>query len=141
VDFEPTHPTRYRSGFDIAKLTRAAQSELGPEEFKAYLLGAMAGLRRDEIDKLEWSSFRWEEGVLRLELTEHFAGKSFESVADIDLDPEVVAIFRGFHAQAPGRFVIESKVLPRRTTTYRHYRSARIRPSLRLASSPWCTQP
>jgi integrase len=123
VGFEPCHPTRYRSGFDIAKLTAAAQSELGPEEFKAYLLGAMAGLRRDEIDKLEWSWFRWEEGVLRLELTEHFVGKTTESVADIDLDPEVVAIFRGFHAQAGDGFVIESKVRPRRNTTYRHYRA------------------
>jgi hypothetical protein len=36
----------------------------------------MAGLRRDEIDKLGWSSFRWAQGVLRLELTEHFAGKT-----------------------------------------------------------------
>jgi hypothetical protein len=98
---------------------------LGSEEFKAYLLAAFAGLRRDENDKLQWRAFRWESGILRLEVTEHFGGKSEESVADVDLEEEVLAIFRGFHAQARGPFVIESTIPPRRTTTYRHYRAQR----------------
>lgn len=125
VDLEPRQLVRYRSDFDIAKLTAAAQAELSAEEFKVYLLAAFAGLRRDEIDKLEWSAFRWDSAVLRLEVTEHFAGKSQESVADIDLEEEVLGLFRGFHAQAKGCFVIQSNIAPRRTTTYRHYRAKR----------------
>jgi integrase len=91
-----------------------------------FLLAAFAGLRRDEIDKLLWTAFRWEEGVLRLEASEHFAGKSAESLADVDLEDEILAIFRGYYAQARGRYVIESAITPRRATTYRHYRAERV---------------
>ena len=35
--------------------------------FKIFLLGAMAGLRRNEIDKLPWSAFRWDEGVIHIQ--------------------------------------------------------------------------
>jgi integrase len=126
VEFERRPSMRYRSSFDIAELTAAAQAELGTEEFKAYLLAAFCGLRRDEIDKLGWSAFRWEQGILRLEVTEHFVGKSEESVADIDLEDQVLAIFRGFHAQAHSPFVIESPLEARHATTYRHYRAAGV---------------
>jgi hypothetical protein len=30
-----------------------------PECFKAFVLAVMAGLRRNEIDKLEWARFNW----------------------------------------------------------------------------------
>ena len=30
----------------------------------------LAGLRRNEIDKLPWSAFRWDEGVIRIERTD-----------------------------------------------------------------------
>jgi integrase len=126
VDFERRPSVRYRSTFSVAELTAAAQAELGAEELKVFLLAAFVGLRRDEIDKLPWSAFRWEEGVLRLETTEHFAGKSAESLADVDLEDETIAIFRGYYAQARGQYVIESAITPRRTTTYRHYRAGRV---------------
>jgi integrase len=76
VDFERQPSVRYRSTFSVAELTAAAQAELGAKEFMVFLLAAFTGLRRDEIAKLLWTAFRWEEGVLRLEATEHFAGKS-----------------------------------------------------------------
>jgi hypothetical protein len=45
---------------------------------------------------------------------------------DVDLDPEVSALFREFYASATGPFVIESPIKPRMGTTYRHYRCNKI---------------
>jgi hypothetical protein len=59
--------------FDIATLLESARQELAPakpEQFKIFLLAAMAGLRRNEIDKLPWTAFRWDEGVIRIQATE-----------------------------------------------------------------------
>src|SRR5262249_5697303 len=66
VAFEPRVSRKYHSEIDVGALIRAASAELAitqPEVFKAFLLALMAGLRRKEIDLLEWSSFQWEAGV------------------------------------------------------------------------------
>jgi hypothetical protein len=47
------------------------------------LLATMVGLRRNEIDKLQWSAFRWNEGVVRIETTEHFTPKTADSGGDV----------------------------------------------------------
>jgi hypothetical protein len=42
----------------VAELIEAAEDELAgpePEQFKIFVLAVMAGLRRNEIDKAEWS--------------------------------------------------------------------------------------
>jgi hypothetical protein len=62
VEFEPRQSLRYRSDFDVMALIGAAKDKLSatePELFKILLLAVMVGLRRSEIDLLEWSSFRW----------------------------------------------------------------------------------
>src|SRR5438093_8033742 len=57
VQFAPRQSMRYQSSFDLEKLIPAAQEELPHEQFKIFLLAIMAGLRRNEIDKLEWNAF------------------------------------------------------------------------------------
>jgi len=116
---------RYRSGFNIAELIEAAQKELAPEQLKILLLAVMAGLRRNEIDKLEWPAFRWNDGVIRIEATRYFHPKSEDSLGDVEVDPELLAIFRGFHAREKTSFVVESDVAPRPEATYSHYRCER----------------
>ena len=67
-----------------------ARAELAvehPEQWKIFLLGAMAGLRRNEIDVLPWTAFRWNEGVIRIETTEHYRPKSHNSEGDVRVDP------------------------------------------------------
>ena len=91
-----------------------------------FLLAAFAGLRRNEIDKLQWQAFLWGRSVLRIEVTEHLETKSEGSIREVDLEPEVLELFRGFHARAKGLFVIESPVAPRRGIGYSHYRCERI---------------
>jgi integrase-like protein len=125
VPFEPRQSMKYRSGFDVETLIRAAQKELPTEQLKIFLLATMAGLRRNEIDKLEWRAFRWGDRLIRIEATRYFHPKSEDSVGDVEIDSELLKVFRGFHARASGEFVIESAVAPRPEATYSHYRCQR----------------
>lgn len=128
VQFEPRSSTRYRSVVDAVALVKAASTELAehhPEQFKIFLLGIMAGLRRREIDLLEWASLDFERGLIRIIATEHFQPKSEDSAGDVEVDAELLEIFRAARGKATGPFVIESKNPPRPKATYRHYRCQR----------------
>src|SRR6266513_927273 len=123
VPFYERESQRYRSNVDIEGLIQAAVRELPQEQLNIFLLATMAGLRRNEIDKLQWSAFRWNDGVIRIEETEHFAPKSSDGAGDVPIDKELLAMFRGWHAKAAGAFVIEADAEPRSATTYAHYRA------------------
>ncbi len=112
----------------MAALLESAREELAtsePEQYKIFLLGAMTGLRRNEIDKLPWTAFRWNEGVIRVEATRFFRPKSRDSEGDVLVDPELMEIFRGYHARRRGEFVIESDFPPNPSALYDHYRCER----------------
>ena len=74
VRFEKRVSNKYRSNFDIRALVALAKAELAgtgqTELFKIFVLAALCGLRRREIDLLPWTAFRFDEGVLRIEPTE-----------------------------------------------------------------------
>jgi integrase len=125
VSFEPRQSMKYRSGFNVEKLIEDAQKELPVEQLKILLLALMVGLRRNEIDKLEWAAFRWEEGIIRIEATRYFHPKSEDSVGDVDIDAELLKVFRGFHARGKSHFVIDSPIAPRPDAMYSHYRCQR----------------
>ena len=115
VKVERVRVARYRSSFDMAALLQSARQELAtakPEQFKIFLLAAMAGLRRNEIDKLLWSAFRFDEGLIRVEATQFFRPKSYSSEGDVLVDAELIEIFRGYYARRRGDFVIESDSEP-----------------------------
>jgi len=124
VDLEPRQDMHYRSGFSITELTEAAFRELWPEQLKVCLLASMAGLRREEIDSLQWKAFRWDEKLIRIQRTRYFQPKSNHSIGDVDVDDEFLALFRGFRAQAKNDedFVVISDVRPKPGATYFHYR-------------------
>jgi integrase len=126
VPFEPRQSMKYRSGFNVEKLIGDAQTELPIEQLKILLLALMVGLRRNEIDKLEWAAFRWDEGIIRIEATRYFHPKSEDAIGDVEVDAELSEIFRGFRARATGDFVIESEVAPRPGAIYSHYRCQRL---------------
>jgi integrase len=126
VQFEPRQSSRYRSTFDIATLIGRARTELAssdPEAFKALLLGAFCGLRRNEIDTLQWDSFLWDRNLIRIEMTEHFQGKSPDSLDDIAVEPQLMDLFKTFYAGRTGTFVIESPEAPRPGCLYDFYRA------------------
>jgi integrase len=125
VVFEARQSTKYYSTINIEKLTAAARKELAKkdhEAFKIFLLALCAGLRRHEIDLLEWNSFNWENQSLRIMPTKYFRPKSEDSIGELPLEAEVLAIFLGYYAKAKGSFVIESDIPPRMGVSYFHYR-------------------
>jgi hypothetical protein len=102
---------RYRSSFNVFNLIKAANAELReqePELFKIFCLASMAGLRRAEIDLLEWSAFRWDEGVIRIEPTKFFQPKTEDSIGDVEIDHELLELFRELKTRTLSNFVIQS---------------------------------
>ena len=128
VKVEYVRVPRYRSTFDMAELARERAGGTGFQPAGAvqdFSSGRVAGLRRNEIDKLPWTAFRWNEGVIRVEATRFFRPKSRDSEGDVLVDPELMEIFRGYHARRRGEFVIESDFPPNPSALYDHYRCER----------------
>jgi integrase len=112
-----------------AKSSRASRRGCGSsngELLKIFLLCATAGLRRSEVDTLEWSSLHFQENFIRITTTRFFEGKSEASHDDVNLDPEISALFRGFYSQRKSKFVIESPFLPKSGAKYEYYRCQRL---------------
>ena len=125
VQFEPRQSMKYRSEIDLVKLIKTAKAKLrdsSPEEYKVFLLAVGAGLRKKEIDLLEWSSFRWDENVIRIEPTRYFHPKSEDSIADLPIDREVMNVFRGHYGRVKGIFVIKSRRAPAPVKPRQYYR-------------------
>ena len=85
----------------------------------------MAGLRRNEIDKLEWSAFDWDRNGISIEADFLFLAEKRGFNRRCRVDPEVMELFQGYRVSASGNFVIESEVLPRLDAADFHYRSQR----------------
>jgi integrase len=128
VQLEPRQSMRYQSAFNLEKTLAKGLEELSgdTEALKALLLAALAGLRRNEIDKLPWNAFNWDRGTLRVTVTEHFGPKSADSVGEVDLDPELLDLFREFKVKSSGPFVISSPIEARPLAGYSHYRCEAI---------------
>ena len=117
--------TKYQSRIDAGTLITAARAELTGELFKIFTLGLLCGLRKREIDLLIWNQVDFGKGVIRIEATEYFLFKSEDSAGEVDLDPETIALLRGWKATATGPFVIESTQPFRHQTSRTNYRCSR----------------
>ncbi len=114
--------TTYQSRIDAGTLITNARAELTGEPFKIFTLGLLCGLRKREIDLLIWNQVDFDKGVIRIERTEYFQPKSEDSAGEVDLDPETIALLRGWKATATGTFVIESTRPPRHEASRTNYR-------------------
>ncbi|HET9373893.1 MAG TPA: tyrosine-type recombinase/integrase [Chthoniobacterales bacterium] len=122
----------YGCGVDPQTLLRDAAAELGTnrsEEFKAFLLALVLGLRRREADLLEWESFDFRAGTLRIQPTQWYKLKTNESAAVLPVEPEILALFRGWRAKTSRQFVIESERAPK-GVSYQWYRCQEVFDSL-----------
>jgi integrase len=131
VQPEPRSSMRYASKFKLEDLTRDAVSELPEDQLKAFLLSTMAGLRRNEIDKLQWSAFDFAARVLRVDVSGHGGVKSEDFIGEIDLDPELVTLFQGYKAKGlKDGFVIAGDSVPANASTprtgYTRYRAESV---------------
>ena len=125
---EPVAPQRpkRKSKVKLRRASRWRRDSSKRELFKIFLLAASAGLRRSEIDALEWSTFHFEENFIRITTTKFFEGKSEASHDDVYLDPEISALFRGFYSQRKSKYVIESPFPPKSGAKYEYYRCQRL---------------
>jgi len=75
---------------------RINPGEAKREQWKAFALLMLAGLRRAEADCLTWKQIDLEAGQLRIETTAYFSPKTAEAERTIDLSPDAVEILRRF---------------------------------------------
>ncbi len=115
---------RYVSKIDSRELILQAQKELSGDEFKIFILAALCGLRKREIDTLLWRQIDFSAGQLHIEPTEYFSPKSEDSIGTVDLDNELVSMLRGWRAQSKGPFVVASQQEPQRVQARSNYRCA-----------------
>lgn len=122
----PRQSMRYASTMDVHALLTAATGKLAvtdPEAFKAFLLCLFGGLRRNECDKLRWSSLDFTAGAIRIEAHSDFSAKCETSLADVPIDPEVCALLQGLRAKEPkAEYVLQGEA-SKVNTSYRAYRA------------------
>ncbi len=104
VELYARQSMRYTGGVDVEDLLGRARTELASdskrrEEWKALLLCLFAGLRRNEADKLRWSSIDFIASAIRIEAQDDFAPKAETSLGEVPLDTELLSILRGLRAR------------------------------------------
>lgn len=131
----PKYPRkRYKSKFSALAVYGDAQAELmnsgdadEVEMFYALTLALFAGLRRKEIDTLQWTQIDFVQSQIRIETNEIMATKSGHSEGVVSISPDVLSLLENKRRRATGVFVIESTVDPRpQVSRYHHYRANRV---------------
>ena len=116
---------KYISKVNAQALIAAARAELKPDEpevYKAFLLGLFAGMRKAEIDLVEWDMVDFQNGVINLEETEWLHLKTQDSAGRIAVDAEVMAELRDLMPGSRGTFVLASSRKPQNTSARAYYR-------------------
>ena len=126
VALEKSPSVRYYSKIDPHKILTVAQESLAIEDvesFKALVLSLVCGLRRSEIDHLQWNAVDFESRLVRVEDTKFKQLKSHDSSGEIDLDDQTLALFREWRSSASDDiFVLKSyyaSSLERKSRSYR----------------------
>ena len=119
--------TRYISTIDARKLTQAARAELltaDGDSYVVFLLALGAGLRRGEIDALQWQQVDFERGEIRVVSTAAHALKTEDSEGRVFVDAGLLAELKPFAARATGLYVVESATPMRAHAAAQFYRAA-----------------
>ena len=127
VELFPRQSMRYTSTLNVESILRSASEELASndsEAFKAFLVCLFGGLRRNEADKLRWSSIDLKLGVVRVESQTDFAPKAETSLSDIPIDPEVCAILQTIRATEPKAVYLLAGEAAKANATWASYRAA-----------------
>jgi integrase len=112
VEFFPRQSAKYFSRIDAKTLLQEANRELSkndPPAFLAMLLAISAGLRKGEIDSLQWHQVDFNRQLIRVESTDAACLKTADSRDEVAIDENTIAILRGFHAKKKDQFVIDGE--------------------------------
>jgi integrase len=119
VEFYERQSAKYISRIDVKAILQKAQTELANVKkptFLALLLSVGAGLRRGEMDSLQWHQVDTAKKVIRIEVTDVAKLKTEDSRGEVEIDDNLAAILQGHKAQAKGKgYVIVSKALARKS--------------------------
>jgi integrase len=128
ADFKPkdsTNPKYVRPlAFNISALANAARQELPLPQYKIFTLALIFGLRRREIDSLQWSALDLDAGILRIAVTDEAQLKSVSSAADLPMPDHARSLFRDWQSRSTSRFVIESLLEPKTNSHWYRMRCA-----------------
>lgn len=125
VEMPEAGSMKYISKLNVQALIAAAQNELKPNEpeaYKAFLLGLFAGMRRSEIDSVEWGMVDRTNNLIRLQETEWLSLKSQDSAREITIDKELLNELGELMPAGNSRFIIASDRPPRNDSPRPYYR-------------------
>ena len=131
VDFFPRQSSRYISKIDPKAILVAAHTELSKSESETYLallLALGAGLRRGEIDSLQWKQVNTDRGVISVEVTEAASLKTQDSQGEVEIDEDLASILQQHRIKTKakdGDFVIDCTASATQSTR-RSYRAGEV---------------
>jgi integrase len=119
-------PRKYASMIDAGSILRLGKAELAtadPEAYKALLLALGAGLRKAEIDNLQWQQIDSAGKVIRVRTTSTFHAKTDSSEGDVFIDDGLATELDAYRSKATSLHVLESHLPPKPTAGFRYYRA------------------
>jgi integrase len=127
VEFYESQDTGYTSSIDPRALLNKARRELSEKDkpaFVAMLLALATGLRRSEIDSLQWNQIDLERNRVSMELTSVSEHKTVESRKTVPFDHHVAAFLKSLKEESSGKYVVSGQGKRRKNTKWgRHYRA------------------
>jgi integrase len=129
VRVERYRPPRYHSTIDPIKLLTQAQKELPEKDVPAYqviLLALCAGLRKSEIDGLEWKHINFGKNTIMVEPTEFRRVKTDESTAEVQIDSALSAELEKHLPASKSGFVVAPECPPMQGKKYQCYRAENV---------------
>ena len=113
VEFYPRQNTKYRSKIDVSVLLKAATDEFqekDPDVYLAFIMAICTGLRRSEIDSLNWSQVDLKDMKIWVELTDDNKPKTDDSAGSVQFDEDTASILKPFKEAAKSRYVLGSAI-------------------------------
>jgi len=132
IELEEAGSQKYVSKINVQSLIVEAKKELkiaDIEAYKAFMLGLFAGMRKAEIDSVEWRMLDYNLNLIRLEETEWLQLKTADSAATIPVDPEVMSELQMLKPASQSallsqsQFVLNSSRPPRANSLRAFYRA------------------
>ena len=128
VDLYPIENIPYQTSIEAGELLERADAELKGKHRNAYLalcLALYCGLRRSEIDNLQWKDISFHKGTLTITRTIQNSTKTTSSIARMRMPEELQSILKTVIKEKDGAYVIESDRNEfKRSKKYSYYRAA-----------------
>lgn len=127
VEFFEDQSTGYKSSIDPKQLLTKAQEDLAENDkpaFTAMLLALATGLRRSEIDSLQWDQVDLEQNRVNVERTSDSGLKTVDSRRHVPFDNRVAKFLKSLKEESSGKYVVPGDGRRRKNPRWgKHYRA------------------